>query len=86
MLCRMPDKKKHFVEVKSSTGFKKYCDVSVAELQQAAKYRQLYTIYRVCGVGTSSPKLLEINDPVSKIEQGLIKNCLVLPVLQEQHV
>lgn len=77
----MPGKKKHFVEVKSSTGSKKYFDVSVAELQHAAKHRQLYTIYRVCGVGTSSPKLLRINDPVSKIEQGLIKNCLMLPAL-----
>lgn len=78
MMCRLPDGTQHFIEVKSSVTAARYFDMSVAELQHASKCRKHYTIIRLCGVGTNL-EIDRINDPVSKIEQGLIRNCVHLP-------
>ena len=79
VLCRLPDGKQHFIEVKSSRTAKTYFDMSVAELHHASEWRENFTIFRVCGVGTPQYQVVKINDPVSKIEQGLIRICVILP-------
>lgn len=80
-LCRLPNNEKHFIEVKSSINTKNHFDISRAEMAHADMHRGNYTIFRVFGAGTRSPSLLKINDPSSKLEQGLLKNWMVIPLV-----
>lgn len=77
--CRASNGKKQFVEVKSSSQTKNYFDISIAEVRHAHMHREQFSIVRVCGVGTSCITLSEIDDPVGQVEQGRIRNCLILP-------
>ena len=52
--------------------------MSHQELEMARRLGDQYSLYRVSGVGTASPTLLRIMNPIQKWAAGQIKVCIVV--------
>eukprot|EP00854_Cymbomonas_tetramitiformis_P004298 gene4298-5292_t len=77
IVTRVPDdvggevSRKDFVEVKSSIAHDKgWFEISPAELDFAGSKADQYHVFRVYGIGTASPKLVKISDPISLWSSG----------------
>lgn len=79
---RGPDGTEQFIEVKSSLAYSKnFFEMSHQELDMARRLGNQYSLYRVTGVGSASPTLLRIMNPIQKWAAGQIKSlcCGVIP-------
>lgn len=86
MMCRGPNHCKEYVEVKSTQSHSKtLLEMSWAEMEKAEECRERYTIYRVCGVGSKTPTVSKMNNPVGKALAGSLKIYMTMPPSQEHH-
>ena len=77
--CRGPDGAEQFIEVKSSLAvLKAFFEMSYQEVEMAKRKGNQYILYRVSGVGTATPSILRIVNPMQKWAAGHIKVCVVL--------
>lgn len=78
-VCRAPDGTEQFIEVKSSLALSKtFFEMSHQEVDLARRLGNQYSLYRVSGVGTATPTLLRIVNPIQKWAEGQIKVCVVV--------
>ena len=76
---RASDGAEQFIEVKSSpTVSKTFFEMSPQEVKMAQRLSNQYSLYRVSGVGTTSPTLLRIINPIQKWAAGQIKVYVVV--------
>ncbi len=78
-VCRGPNGAEQYIEVKSSLALcKAFFEMSHQEVEMATRCGDQYSLYRVSGVGTLSPTILRIVNPMQKWAAGQIKVCIVV--------
>ena len=78
-VCRVPNGAEQFIEVNISlAAMKAFFEMSYQEVEMAKRKGDQYIIYRVGGVGTATPSILRIVNPMQKWAAGQIKLCIVL--------